>query len=95
MKCYAILPSAEAAASFQNSTWLKLTSGVLLVQDADYTSFCAAVTAAGGTPLPYLYDSSAIPGTAVSQLSPLTLPSGATTLQLAIAAGALHPAFGL
>lgn len=95
MKCYAILPSSSAAARFVRATWLDLASGVLLVQDTDYQSFCLAVAAVGGTALPYLYDSSAISSDVVAKLAPISLSAGAGTLQLAQAAGAMHPAFGL
>jgi hypothetical protein len=95
MKCYAIVP-AEAALLFSQATWITLSSGsVLLVQDADYSSFTSAVATAGGSTLPMFYDPTALTDAQRASVAPIALPSGAAMLQLAGAAASLNPLLSL
>lgn len=95
MNCYGIVPSALAT-RFNPAAWLTLASGdVLLMQDADYSTFCSAVVAAGGTNLPMFYDPSALTPAQIAAVAPISLAPGATMLELASAAAALNPLLSL
>lgn len=95
MKCYAIVPAANAA-KFPSAHWITLTSGsVLLVQNADYSLFSDAVEKSSGTLLPMFYDSTALTTSQISALAPISLSAGATVLQLAAAAAAINPLMSL